>query len=239
MELISVVIPSYNRFKYLLNTIESIKCQTYTNLEIIVVNDCSTEKEYYEYDWVGNQIKIISLELNSRAIFGYPCAGYVRNKGIYASTGSYIAFCDDDDIWFPKKLELQYNAMKDTGCLMSSTDGLIGKGIYNTTKTYKKFNAESCYKYIAYQFYKKRSKLFRQGFPKIWTLEFLKINNSVICSSVVVKKEILDKINNFECLPNGQEDYNCWLRVLANTNSVYIPEICFYYDAGHGDGQNY
>lgn len=41
------------------------------------------------------------------------------------------------------------------------------------------------------------------------------------------------------CLPNGQEDYDCWLRVLENTNSVYVPEICVYYDAGHGYGQNY
>lgn len=52
MDKVSVVIPSFNRFLYLLNTIESIKKQTYNNIEIIVVNDCSTQKEYYEYDWV-------------------------------------------------------------------------------------------------------------------------------------------------------------------------------------------
>jgi teichuronic acid biosynthesis glycosyltransferase TuaG len=51
MDKVSVVIPTYNRFKYLINTLNSIKEQTYTNIEIIVINDCSTEKEYYEYNW--------------------------------------------------------------------------------------------------------------------------------------------------------------------------------------------
>lgn len=172
MDTISVIIPTYNRFKFLLNTIKSVTEQTYPNIEIIVVNDCSTEKEYYEYDWVGNQIKIISLDQNSRHIIGYPCAGYVRNKGIEAATGSYIAFCDDDDIWFPKKLELQYNAMKETGCKMSSTDGLIGKGIYDNMNTYKKYNAEACYKYIEYQFYKKKANYLGVDFLKYGQLNF-------------------------------------------------------------------
>lgn len=112
MELVSVVIPTFNRFKYLLNTIESVKKQTYSNIEIIVVNDFSTEREYYEYDWKENGINIIHLEENSRKIFGYPCAGYVRNKGIEKSSGKYISFCDDDDFFFPLKIELQVNAMK-------------------------------------------------------------------------------------------------------------------------------
>ena len=51
MDIVSVIIPTFNRFKYLLNTIKSVKEQTYNNIEIIVVNDCSTEKEYYEYNW--------------------------------------------------------------------------------------------------------------------------------------------------------------------------------------------
>ena len=45
------------------------------------------------------------------------------------STSKYIGFCDDDDTWFPNKIELQLKAMKITGCKMSSTDGLIGNGI--------------------------------------------------------------------------------------------------------------
>ena len=77
MEKVSVIIPTFNRFKYLLNTIESVKKQTYNNLEIIVVNDRSTQKEYYNYDWDAINIIIIHLDQNTKDKFGYPCVGYV------------------------------------------------------------------------------------------------------------------------------------------------------------------
>ena len=254
MEKVSVIIPTFNRFKYLMNTIESVKKQTYNNLEIIVVNDRSTQKEYYDYDWNADNIIIIHLEQNSKQKFGYACAGYVRNKGIEISTGKYIAFCDDDDIWLPKKIELQISKMKKSGCKMSSTDGIIGNGVYDENKKYKKYNAEHYFDTL-YRIYEpkkniilsnipilkniiRKRNMLENGFPKIWTLEFLKIHNCVICSSVLMEKNILDKINNFKNLKYA-EDYDCWLRALEYTNSVYVDNVCFYYDDWHGDGQNY
>lgn len=239
MEKVSVIIPTFNRFKYLLKAIESVKKQTYNNLEIIVINDKSTQKEYYNYDWYSNNISIIHLDNNSKQKFGYACAGYVRNKGIEISTGKYIAFCDDDDIWFPKKIELQINAMKKSGCKMSSTDGLLGNGIYDVNKNYKKYNAEHHYITIQNKYKRKNSNLLENGFPKIWSLDFLKIHNCVICSSVLMEKDILDKINNFKNMIPPGEDYDCWLRALEHTDCVYVQDICFYYDDSHGDGQNY
>ena len=239
MDKVSVIIPTYNRFKFLLNTIKSVKAQTYFNIEIIVVNDKSTQKEYYDYDWESNNIKIIHLEKNSKEIFGYACAGFVRNKGIELSSGKYIAFCDDDDIWLPNKIEMQLKAMRETGCKMSSTDGLIGNGIFNPTKSYKKYNAEHFYKTLQNIYNRKGSNLLNSGFLIIWNLNFLKIHNCVICSSVVIEKDVLDKINNMKCVKNGQEDYDCWLRCLQNTKCLYLTDICFYYDLHHGDGQNY
>lgn len=239
MDRVSVIIPTFNRFKYLLNTIQSVKSQTYNNIEIIVVNDCSTEKEYYNYNWTDNGVNIIHLEQNSKQMFGFACAGYVRNKGIEHSSGKFIAFCDDDDVWFPLKIELQLNAMKKTGCKMSSTDGLFGHGPYNINISYNKYNAEH-YLNILKDIYKRNgSDLLDNGFPEIWNRDFLKIHNCIICSSVLMKKELLDTINNMNCLKNGQEDYDCWLRALEHTNNVYVQDICFYYDSGHGDGQNY
>ena len=58
MEKVSVIIPTYNRFKFLLRTIDSIKKQTYKNIEIIIVNDRSTEKEYYEHKFDSDIIII-------------------------------------------------------------------------------------------------------------------------------------------------------------------------------------
>lgn len=239
MDKVSVIIPTYNRFKFLLNAIKSIKEQTYSNIEIIIVNDKSTQSEYYNYDWNSINVKILNLEKNSKDIFGYACAGFVRNKGIEISSGKYIAFCDDDDIWFPNKIDIQLKAMKETGCKMSSTDGLIGNNKYNINKSYKKYNGEHYFKTLQKIYKRKGSNLLNNGFPTIWNLNFLKIHNCVICSSVMIEKTILEKINNMKCIRNGKEDYDCWLRALNHTNSVYIKDICFYYDNSHGTGRNY
>jgi glycosyltransferase involved in cell wall biosynthesis len=239
MDKVSVIIPTFNRFKYLLNAIESVKKQIYKNIEIIVVNDCSSDKEYYSYDF-GKDVIVIHLEKNSKNMFGYACAGYVRNQGIKVSSGNYVAFLDDDDVWFPNKIELQIKRISETGCKMSSTDGLTGHGIFNETRSYKKFNAESAFDYINYLYHSNgKGNLIKNGLPDIWNLEFIKINNCIICSSVLIEKCILDKIGNMNHLINGREDYDCWLRALEHTNCVYLKDICFYYDAGHGDGQHY
>jgi glycosyltransferase involved in cell wall biosynthesis len=238
MDKVSVIIPTFNRFNYLLNAIDSVKKQTYKNVEIIVVNDCSTEKEYYDYDF-GKDVIVINLEKNSKSIFGYACAGYVRNQGINASTGDYIAFLDDDDIWFPNKLEFQINRVKETNCKMSCTEGLIGHGIYDESKNYKVYNRQHYFNVLREIYRKSESNSLENGFPFIWDLKFLKIHNCCITSSVVIKKDILDKVGNFKEIINAKEDYDCWLRALEHTNCVYIKDICFYYDLGHGDGQNY
>ncbi len=242
MDLISIIIPTYNRFNYLLNTLKSVINQTYKNIEVIVINDCSTEQEYYIYDWekeFPNTI-LINLEHNSKKIFGYACAAHVRNQGINIAKGKYIAFCDDDDIWFPNKLELQIKAMNELSCKMSSTDGLIGNGIYDNKKKYQKYNSEFFYNTLI-NIYKQKAPhlLINNDFPDIFNQEFIKNHNSIICSSVVIEKEILTKINNFKLVKNGQEDWDCWIRALEHTNCAYVKNICFYYDNMHGNGQNY
>jgi glycosyltransferase involved in cell wall biosynthesis len=238
MDKVSVIVPTYNRFKYLLNTIKSIKSQTYKNIEIIVVNDCSTEPAYYNHDWKREGIIIRHLLENTKKTFGYACAGFVRNKGIEMSSGKYIAVCDDDDIWFPNKIKLQLKAMKLSGCKMSSTDGLKGIGIYNPKKTYQEY-LSSTYDRIHEIYETEGSKLLDKGYPNIWDLKFLKIHNCVICSSVLIEREILTKIGNFQHMRPPGEDYDCWLRALQHTHSVLVRDMCFYYDEGHGDGQNW
>ena len=94
-DLVSVIIPTYNRFKYILNAIQSVKDQTYQNIEIIVVNDASTQKEYYDYDWsqFGDNFNIIHLKVNSRKKYGKVAGGGdSRNIGMKSASGKYIAF---------------------------------------------------------------------------------------------------------------------------------------------------
>jgi glycosyltransferase involved in cell wall biosynthesis len=232
---VSVIIPTYNRFKYLLNCINSIRSQTYKNIEIIVINDCSTQEEYYTYDWNKEGIMIIHMEKNSKQIFGYGCAGYVRNQGLLQAKGKYIAFCDDDDIWFPEKIDLQIKIMKTTGCKMSSTEGIVGNGIYDPSKHYKKYNSENCYEQLSSIYMKYGVSI--NPFPDIWTFDFIIIHNCIITSSLIMEKEIFDKVGFFKHI-NVAEDYDYWLRALRHTNSVYVKNICFYYDNLHGDGHN-
>jgi glycosyltransferase involved in cell wall biosynthesis len=230
METVSVVISTFNRFNFLLKAIESAKSQTYKNIEIIVVNDGSTQKEYYEHKWEDDdKVKIVHLEKNTKELFGFPCPGYVRNKGIENSTGKYVAFCDDDDMWFPSKIQLQLDAMKASGCRMSCTEGLYGYGLRDPSRTYKKFNTEHHYAEIRYIYKQKGSDLLDNGFPDIFTLEFVKVHNVVITSSVLMERELLSSINMFKNVRIGQEDYDCWLRALEHTNSAYVKEVCFYY----------
>lgn len=238
--LVSVIIPTYNRFKYLLNTIKSIKQQTYTNMEIIIVNDCSTQQAYYEHDWNSEGVIIIHLEQNSKSKFGFACAGgYQRNHGIEVANGTFIAFCDDDDIWFRDKLKLQLDAMKLTNCAMSSSEAMIGNGVYDQNKQYRKYNSEHYYDTLKSIYKRKNSRQLDNGFPHIWNKAFLMVHNCVICSSVVIQKHIIDKVGKFDIRGSGDEDYDYWIRALNYTDSVYVNHPCVYYDNSHGSGREY
>jgi glycosyltransferase involved in cell wall biosynthesis len=237
---VSVIIPTYNRFQYVLNAIESIQYQTYPNVEIIVVNDKSTQEEYYTHPWGGDGVTIIHLPENTKSMFGFACAGYVRTVGMKAATGKYIAFCDDDDIWLPDKLTLQIEAMKNTGCQMSSTEGFYGNGVFSYNGLYKKYNSEYYYQTIRDIFHRANSRVLDNGYPQIWDYDMIKIHNCMVTSSVVVEKAVLEKVGYMQNIPMNAdipEDWDCWLRVLKHTKSVYVTEPCFYYDGGHGDGQ--
>jgi len=163
-------------------------------------------------------------------------------------TGEYFATCDDDDMWMPNKLELQLKAMEETGCKMSATDGLIGKGMFDPALKYKKYNAEEYYETLQRIYRSKGSNLLDNGFPRIWNLSFLKIHNCVVACSVVIHKDVIAAIGKkLEVKMGGTMvnneivhiDYDYWLRAMEHTNCVYVDDVCFYYDAGHGDGQNY
>ena len=103
---ISVVIPYYNREKYVDEAVQSVLAQTLKPLEIIIVNDCSRESSRRHLDRYASQCTIVDLKGN------VGLAG-ARNAGIQHARGKFIAFLDDDDMWLPRKLEVQRQFLED------------------------------------------------------------------------------------------------------------------------------
>ncbi|MDR9777310.1 glycosyltransferase family A protein [Rhizobium hidalgonense] len=105
--LVSVVIPAFNASTYIERTLRSAMHQTYTALEIIVVNDGSTDdtaKLVEQTAMSDSRIRLLSTPNRGVAA--------ARNTGIEASTGRFVAFLDADDLWHPTKTEKQVNALK-------------------------------------------------------------------------------------------------------------------------------
>lgn len=116
-DLISIVVPVYNAEKFLIDTLKTIEKQTYTNWELIFVDDCSTDNSVEIIKGAIKEklkIKLFQLETNSGA-------AVARNTGINEAKGRYIAFIDADDIWNEEKLEKQYKFMKEKECSFSFT----------------------------------------------------------------------------------------------------------------------
>ena len=99
MEKITVIIPVYNRPSLVQEALQSVLDQTYPNLEIIVVDDGSTDDTPLALQTFGDQIRIIHQKNKG--------VSAARNTGIENSDGNWIAFLDSDDIWLPEKLSLQ------------------------------------------------------------------------------------------------------------------------------------
>jgi glycosyltransferase involved in cell wall biosynthesis len=95
--LVSVVIPSYNRAQYIAETIESVLAQTYPNIEVIVIDDGSTDDTAKVVERFAHQIRYVIQENSER--------GASRNHGLRLATGEYIAFLDSDDLWLPRMAE--------------------------------------------------------------------------------------------------------------------------------------
>lgn len=102
---VSVITPTHNGEKFVKETIYSILNQTHKNLEVLIVDDCSSDntvKIIKSFD--DPRIKLFQNEINSGAAFS-------RNKALKEASGDYIAFLDGDDIWFPTKIEEQLSFM--------------------------------------------------------------------------------------------------------------------------------
>lgn len=190
---ISIVVPVYNAVAYLEQTVRSLQAQTFSDFEILLVDDHSTDDSLAlarRLATEDHRIKALRVEK--------PCRGPAgpRNAGIEAAQGQWIAFCDSDDLWMPDKLVLQRLVLAETGAVMCSSEA---------TRFSDDIALQSCG--IA-------------GTPPWRKVTFLRnrFKNEVVCSSVLVRRDKLLR-HPFRTDPRYRavEDYDCWLRIIEET----------------------
>ncbi|MCR5267100.1 MAG: glycosyltransferase [Lachnospiraceae bacterium] len=119
--LVSIVIPVYNASKFISDTMLSVKSQTYTDWELILVDDGSTDDSLQIMREMADELnagreRVFILELG-----GNQKAARARNAGVAKANGRYLAFLDADDLWDPEKLSKQVSLMRDLDCAFSFT----------------------------------------------------------------------------------------------------------------------
>src|SRR3989338_382648 len=186
MAKISVIIPTFNRPVLLRRAIQSVIDQTYKDWELIVIDNGKNPQTRAVVEEMGSGSFLIRYE--SERKIGVSAT---RNKGIRMTQGEYVAFLDDDDVWFPEKLEDQIRVMKQRPELafVSSAMKVIDEaGVVGARKPVL--------------------------IPSVTDFRSLLENNYLVVSNVLVKRAILDEIGFFdEELLVGCEDYDLWLRI--------------------------
>tara|TARA_R110002049_G_scaffold2372_5_gene17468 strand:+ start:418 stop:1299 length:882 start_codon:yes stop_codon:yes gene_type:complete len=198
--LVSVIIPTYNRTHFLKETLNSIVSQTYSNIEIIVVDDGTpgddNEKLCSEYN------NLTYIKINNS---GGPASP--RNVGISNSKGKYIAFVDDDDLWLPRKIEIQVNTLEnneDFDLVHCSCQVIDENGI----KTGKIIG-------------KPDNPIDKHGDVLVRMIG----NWTIMMPTPLIRKSLVSKVGVFnENIPPALEDVEYWSRCPFHTKFYYIDE---------------
>lgn len=206
--LVTVYIPTYNRVELLKRAVESVRNQTYKNIEIIIVDDCSQDDTALYLEEIARQDSRISYylkEKNSGA-----CAS--RNIAINNAQGEYITGLDDDDIFLPERVEIfiKYSKKYD----MSKTILFSGYSDIERDITLKT-----------------RVRLFLE--KKIVKQKDLILRN-FIGNQVFVKTSLLRKVGGFDESFEMWQDLDCWYRLLAISKAKLIPVVTYKLDVDHG-----
>lgn len=162
--LVSVIIPSYNRAGKIINSAQSVLNQTYKNLELIIVDDGSTDNTSEKVSALDDiRVRYIQLPTNLGA-----CAA--RNRGINEAKGEYVAFQDSDDVWLPNKIELQIRYLETTNA------DLVYCGMERRNSTSVKLVPQN------------------QNPGDEPSLELLLTSNKISTQTMFMKREVADKV---------------------------------------------
>ncbi len=208
--LISVIIPAFNSAKYLARTIDSIKNQTYKNIEIIIVDDCSTDNSFeIAKGYAAKNIFAFKLQHNSGQ-----CAA--SNFGVQKSSGNFIKLFDADDLLNKQHLEIQYLAIKDNPDYIAS--GQLSRFFNNNVSNALHEPVEN----------------WRDLTPIDWLL----INNGkglgmMQCGMFLFPREILDKSGLWDERLSLINDFEFFPRVLLLASKIrFCENAIVYYRSG-------
>ena len=206
-ETISVIVPCYNGERFIAEAIESVLNQTYADVELVVVDDGSTDgsEEVIRPYLGGKGVKHLRHDRNR----GIPSA---RNSGIRNSSGEYIAFLDQDDIWMPGKLEKQVAVLsKDR----HREIGLVFTDIY--------YNYDG--EYIREAYPHKIIPARINMLPRGEVFKSLFMRNYIPCITTLIPRRVFSEIGLLdENINGGTDDYDLFLRINGRYDIHYVDE---------------
>ncbi|RKY41922.1 MAG: glycosyltransferase family 2 protein [Candidatus Makaraimicrobium thalassicum] len=201
----SVIIPTFNRRAFLETAVNSVLAQTFRNLELIVVDDGSTD---------GTKELMSSCE-DKRIVYFHQSnhgVSHARNRGLELTRGDFIAFLDSDDRWNPEKLEKTAEYIKN----------FQGISIFHTEEIWyrrgKLLNHKKKHK-------KPSGRVYRNTLPLC----------CISISTAVIKKDVFDTVGTFDETLEACEDYDFWLRAASRYEVKLIPEALTIKDGGRSD----
>lgn len=203
IERVSVIIPTHKRPHFLGRAIDSVLAQTYGNVEIVVVDDNSPDSDDRKHTVAAmrrykNNRRVVYVQ-NERPLGGGPA----RNRGIESSSGSYITFLDDDDIYLPQKVEVQLRFMLENDLEMSFTD------------VYLHDNNDKLFEYRRHTYVTDCSndELMRQHI----------LHSLGPTSTFMVKRSSILAAGGFSDVPMGQDFMLMWRMIEFDTKIGYLP----------------
>lgn len=202
---VSVIVSNFNGLAYLPRAIESIWQQNIIDLEIVIVDDGSTDTSW---KWICQQCElhsnIISLKLD------HVGSSTARNQAVRIASGKYIAFLNSDDYWYPEKLNRQMDVMEanpSMGFCFTNYDRI------DKTNTY----SSDCFSYW-HRFNLFLKKQARSAFQLPAPAADIFAENIVGTSSVMVKRDLYLEHDGFDHKLSGASDWDLWLKLALHTN---------------------
>ena len=200
---VTVVIPAYNRVKYIKQAIDSVLNQTYKNIELIVIDDGSSDGTYDLLESYSGQLILLTHE--NRKNKGQSAS---INLGLSQAQGEFIAVLDSDDYWELNKLKIQVaymNKNPDIGLLYTNGYGVNESGE------------------VIYPYHKDNHVEINDPNNVLVDCYLALPVNSL------VRKKVYDEVGGFNETYRAAQDHDMLIRIAEKTNLAYLPDFLFYY----------